>query len=175
MKSMGYIFVVLLFVSCKAVKVHTDYQKDTDFSNYTTYNYYDNLETGLSELDEKRLISALDVQLQQKGLLLSEEPDFLINIVGGSYTAPKNNSVGVGLGGSGRSLGGGVSVGIPIGKAKVQRELVFDFVDVQKDELFWQATSNSSFNENRKPEEREEKLQEVVLEVLRQYPPKNWK
>jgi hypothetical protein len=172
MKGIGCILMVLFFTSCQVVRVQTDYGKETDFSNYSTYNYFSDMETGLGELEEKRLIKVLDAALQNKGLRLSEEPDFLINIQSGIFQAPRNNSVGVGVGGSGRNVGGGVSVGIPISRSNVQREIQFDFVDSQKDMLFWQAISKSSFNEKVTPIEREKKLQEIVEKVLSKYPPK---
>ena len=175
MKCIGYMLLVFLFTSCHVVRVQTDYEKETDFSNYSTYNYFSDLETGLSELDEKRLINLLDAAMQTEGILLSEEPDFLINIESGIYQTPRNNTVGVGVGGTGRNVGGGVSVGIPIGQANVQREIIFDFVDSQKDLLFWQATSKSSLNENATPVEREKKLKELVEKVLSKYPPKSKK
>ena len=172
MKSIGYMLLVLLFTSCHVVRVQTDYEKETDFSNYSTYNYFSELETGLSELDEKRLINVLDAAMQTEGVLLSEEPDFLINIQSGIYQTPRNSTVGVEVGGTGRNVGGGVSVGIPIGQSNVQREIIFDFVDSQKDMLFWQATSKSGFSENATPVEREKKLQQIVDKVLSKYPPK---
>jgi len=175
MKGMGYILLLLLFTSCHVVRVHTDYEKETNFSNYSTYNYYDDMEMGMSELDEKRLIKILDVAMQTEGILLSEEPDFLINIQSGIFQAPRSNTVGVGVGGTGRNVGGGVSVGIPIGQSNVQREIIFDFVDSQKDLLFWQATSKSSLNENATPVEREKKLKDIIEKVLSKYPPKTRK
>ena len=175
MKSIHYLILVLLFSSCHVVRVHTDYEKETDFSNYTTYNYYDDMDTGLGELEEKRLTKVLDVAMQGKGLRLSEEPDFLIYIQSGFFQTPRNNTVGVGVGGTGRNVGGGVSVGIPIGQSNVQREIIFDFVDSQKEQLFWQATSKSSFNENATPLERETKLKEIVAKVLSKYPPRTRK
>jgi len=175
MKGMGYILLLLLFTSCHVVRVHTDYEKETNFSNYSTYNYYDDMEMGMSELDEKRLIKILDVAMQTEGILLSEEPDFLINIQSGIFQAPRSNTVGVGVGGTGRNVGGGVSVGIPVGQSNVQREIIFDFVDSQKDMLFWQATSKSSLNENATPVEREKKLKDIVEKVLSKYPPKSKK
>ena len=175
MKGIGYILLVLLFTSCHVIRVQTDYEKDTDFSNYSTYNYYEDMETGLSELDEKRLVKVLDAAMQSKGLLLSEEPDFLVNIQSGIYQTPRNNTVGVGVGGTGRNVGGGVSVGIPIGQSNIQREISFDFVDSQKDMLIWQAISKSHLNENGTPIEREKKLKEIVGKVLSKYPPRTRK
>ncbi|MCK5442473.1 MAG: DUF4136 domain-containing protein [Maribacter sp.] len=173
MKGMGYIALALLLTSCHVVRVSMDYEKETDFSNYSTYNYYNDLETGLSELDEKRLIKLLDVVMLNEGILLSEEPDFFINIQSRSFQTSRNNTVGVGVGGTGRNVGGGLSIGIPVGKPSLALEIQFDFVDSQKDALFWQAISKCSFNENSTPIEREQKLGEIVEKVLSKYPPKS--
>ncbi len=171
---MGRIFLVLLGVlaSCNAVRVNYDYEKETDFTSYTTYKYYADMETGLSDLDTKRLLRVLDDALQSKGLRFSSEPDFFINVQSTTFQTPKKNTVGVGLGGTGHSVGGGVSVGIPVGRPDVFREIRFDFVDSQKDMLYWQAISASSFRENVSPEVREENLRQVVEKVLSKYPPK---
>ncbi|MFH6602280.1 DUF4136 domain-containing protein [Maribacter algicola] len=175
MQNLLRVIFLVLFISCNAIKVNYDYDKETEFSNYNTYNYYSEIETGLGELDEKRLFKALDIALQSKGLVFSEEPDFLINIEGRSFQMPKNTSVGVGVGGTGRNVGGGVSVGIPLGSSKLERQIVFDFVDAKKDQLFWQAVSTSALKENLPPLVREQKLQEMVGKVLSKYPPKKRK
>ena len=173
MKYLPIIFFVLIFVSCSAVRVNYDYDKETDFSNYNTYNYYSDMKTGLSELDDKRLFKALDIALQSKGLLFSEEPDFLINIDGKSFQSPQNTSVGVGVGGTGRNVGGGISVGIPVRQSNLERVIRFDFVDSKRDVLFWQAVSSSSLKENLPPVVREQKFQDLVEKVLAKYPPKS--
>lgn len=172
MKRILFVPILLLLTSCGAIRVNYDYDKETDFSDYTTYNYFSDMNTGLSELDTKRLLNAMDIILKNKGLLFSEEPDFLINIQSNSYQAPRNNTVGVGVGGTGRNVGGGVSVGIPVGQAKLERQINFDFVDGKRDVLFWQANSITTFKENSIPELREQKLKELVEKVFEKYPPK---
>lgn len=172
MKTIVPILLVLFLSSCSAVKVHYDYDKDTDFSSYTTYNYYPDMETGLSGLDNKRLMAAIDSTLRGKGILLSEEPEFYVAIVARSIQAARNNTVGVGVGGSGGHVGGGLSVGIPVGAVKIQREIRFDLVDSQKDELFWQAITVDSFGENIPPELKEKKLGAMVARAFEKYPPK---
>lgn len=166
---------MLLLASCGSIRVNYDYDRDTDYSKYTTYNYYSDINTGLSELDAKRLLRAIDSTMRAKGFLLSEEPEFLINILSRSFQAPRNNTVGVGIGGTGRNVGGGMTIGIPVGSANVEREIQFDFVDSQKDELFWQAITVSSLRENSSPNEREEKIQGLVAKTLEKYPPKSRK
>ncbi|WP_299486420.1 DUF4136 domain-containing protein [uncultured Allomuricauda sp.] len=160
-----------LLLSCAGVRVNYDYDKKTNFSSYASYNYFSDIESGLSELDEKRLIRALDSTLQSKGYLLAEEPDFFVNILSSEYRNAPNNAVGVGVGGTGRNVGGGISVGLPLGNSGIQRQIQFDFVDAQRDALFWQATSESGYRENASPSVREDRLRAVVKKVFSKFPP----
>jgi len=166
------ILLVLLFVSsCAPVRVNYDYEKTTDFKAYKTYNYYADLNTGMSELDNKRLLNALDNALQANGYSLSETPDFFIDIKSSEYQEAARNNVGVGLGGTGGSIGGGISLGIPVGQNKLNRQITFEFVDENKNGLFWQAVSESSYSPNASPEKREALFVAVVTKVLEGFPP----
>ncbi|MDC6352656.1 DUF4136 domain-containing protein [Zeaxanthinibacter sp. PT1] len=158
--------------SCSGVRVRHDYDKTTDFANYTTYNYPEVMTTGLSELDEKRLLSAVDSAMQAKGFKFSEEPDFLLHIYSRDYQAAPRNTVGVGVGGTGRNVGGGVNIGLPIGNNKIEREISFDFVDFHNNTLFWQAVATDSFKERSSPQQREEAFHQMVQKVFAKYPPK---
>ncbi|MEL6919204.1 MAG: DUF4136 domain-containing protein [Bacteroidota bacterium] len=167
--------LLIVLISCNTVRVNYDYDRSTDFSGYTTYNYYVDMNTGLSDLDTKRLLKAVDSAMQIKGILLADEPDFFINISSNSFRNPSNSAVGVGVGGAGRNVGGGLSIGIPVGQSNVSREIVFDFVDSQKDALFWQGVSESPFRDNASPSVREEVLNKVVTKVFSKYPPSSKK
>lgn len=164
-------FLLMFLVSCATIRVDYDYDKKTDFTNYTTYNYYPDMKVGLSELDTKRLLRAMDSMMRTKGMLLSEEPDFLINIQSSNFLAGSRNTIGVGVGSGGRNVGGGISFGVPVGGRKIGRQILFDLIDTQKDALFWQGTSESSYRENASPEERERTLMAIVQKVFSRYPP----
>jgi len=171
MRILFFSVVLIVLTSCRAVKVNYDYNDQTDFTAYSTYNYFGDMETGLSELDEKRLMDALDATLGEKGYMFAEEPDLFINIKSTVYQSQGGNNVGVGLGGGGGNIGGGLSIGIPVGGPKMTRELQIDFVDANKDMLIWQAISESPFREGDTPQEKSEKLQVVVDKVFSKYPP----
>jgi len=171
MKKWFSLVLVLVLMSCNAIRVTYDYERTTDFFNYTTYTYFSDIETGLSALDTKRLFKAMDIALQGKGMLFSEEPDFYINIESDFYHAPTNNTVGVGVGGTGRTIGGGVTIGIPVGPEKKKRKLIFNFVDTKKETLFWEAVSVDTYREDQTPEQKEKHIQEIVNKVLEKYPP----
>ncbi|WP_139001908.1 DUF4136 domain-containing protein [Hyunsoonleella aestuarii] len=166
------ILMLLLFVSCAPIYVNYDFEKSTDFSKFKTYNYYGDMQTGLSALDTKRLLDVLDLKMAQKGFSLSDKPDFYIDIKSSEFQAAQRNTVGVGVGGGGRNVGGGISIGLPIGQANVNRQIIFEFVDEEGIGLFWQAISESSFNPNATPEKREARFTAIVDKILVKYPPK---
>ena len=68
----------VMVLSCGAT-VAVDYDDSTDFNQYKTYNFYPDIESGLNELDDKRIIKITDSLLQQRGFVRSESPQFYIN------------------------------------------------------------------------------------------------
>lgn len=160
-----------VLISCAPIHVSYDFDKTTQFANYITYNYYSDMQTGLSELDTKRFLDALDANMAIKGFRLSDTPDFFIDIKSKEFQEVQRQTVGVGLGGGGGNMGGGISIGLPIGQTNVNRQLIIEFVDDNKKQLFWQAVSEYSFKPNMKPEQREEKFSAITEKVLSKYPP----
>lgn len=171
MRNLIFFSLLLVLTSCGSV-VNYDYEKSTDFNNYKTYSYYDDMETGLSQLDTKRLMRAIDSKLKTIGLTRSDNPDFFIDIQSQQVASRNNSAVGVGVGGGGGLGFGGVSVGIPIGQNQQTREIIIDFVDETKTGLFWQAVSESNYNANASPEKREAVFAKLVEKVFAEYPPK---
>jgi hypothetical protein len=165
----------MLIVSCAPVYVNFDYEKTTDFNTFKTYNFYPDMQSGLSELDTKRLLDILESQLQSRGFAISHHPDFLINIQSIEWQNDQRSNVGVGLGGGGGNIGGGISIGIPVGQANINRQIIFDFIDDGTSQLYWQAVSESSFSPNATPERREAQFQKIVDKILAGYPPKQKK
>lgn len=171
MKKLASILLLLLFVSC-GVTVNYDYQKDVDFTKYKTYHYFDNMETGLSQLDSKRFFRVLNATLEAKGYTMSNTPDFLIDIKSSYFQDTQSgSSIGIGMGGGSGNVGGGVSVDVPVGEANVSRQIIFDFVDAQNEQLVWQAVSKEPNMPNNTPEEREAQFKTVVEKVLEGFPP----
>ncbi|GAB4158018.1 MAG: hypothetical protein Tsb0033_10650 [Winogradskyella sp.] len=172
MKAVKYIFLFLFVASCGTV-VNYDYEKSTDFSKYKTYDYFVDMQTGLSQLDTKRLINSIDAKLATMGLTRSDHPDFYIDILSQNIMNANNSTVGVGAGGGGGGGFGGVSVGIPIGGNQKTRQIIIDFVDKKQNErLFWQAVSESNYHENASPEKREAYFDALVEKIFSKYPPK---
>jgi hypothetical protein len=149
-----------------------DYDKDVDFSKYKHYDYFLVEETGLSQLDEKRIVSAIGSYLKSKNIVEKSIPEFSINYYAEVYTVQTENSIGVGLGTGGGSVGGGVSGGIPLRTEKEMIALTIEFVDALTKELFWQGVIEARIKETKTPDEKEAFINELVAKILENYPPK---
>ena len=86
MKFLKFTPVLLLFVglfsSCSSVRVASDYDREANFSSYNTYAFFkpgiDKAE--ISDLDKKRILRAIENEMQAKGLTKSDNPDLLVSI-----------------------------------------------------------------------------------------------
>lgn len=167
-----YFFILcsVMLISCGST-VGIDYDTEKDFSKYITYNFYSDLKTGLSELDENRIIKITDSLLQEKGMVKSDNPQLLINFYSSEYVSRSRNTIGVGLGSVGRSTSMGVSTGIPVGGNEINQQLTVDFIDATRDALVWQAKTEGSFKEKATPEQRESHYQKTLTKIFKKYPP----
>ncbi len=174
LKVMKYIILsvcAVFLISCGAT-VSYDYDKETDFSKYTSYNYFPVMESGMSPLDDQRIIKVTDSLLQERGFVKSENPQFFINFYSKEFTSASRNTIGIGVGGGGRNTGIGVSGGIPIGGRQVNQQLTMDFIDATRDALFWQALIESDFKETATPVQKEIHYYNTIEKALKKYPPK---
>jgi hypothetical protein len=171
MKIIYALLLSLLLVSCGAT-VGVDYDKQTDFTQYKSYNYFTTIKSGLNKLDDKRIMQATDSLLQSRGFIKSENPQIRINFFAKENISNSRNTIGIGLGGGGGNIGVGVSGGIPIGGKVVNQELTIDFIDASKDDLIWQAVIDGEYKEKASPEQKEAHYYSVLQKALSKYPPK---
>ncbi len=172
MKLLKLSLVCLLFSACSSTQAVYDYDEQANFSSYNTFGIYPDIRTGLSQLDEKRLLNSLEKVMQERNFPTSPNPDLLLNFYTEEYQEQSSNSLGVGVGGTGRNVGIGVSGGIPLGGPETYLRLTFDLIDVNTDALIWQAVVDSKFDFNAPPEERQKRFDKIVEEALKAYPPK---
>lgn len=171
MKLIKSLALCLILTSCNAPKAVYDYDSTTNFSTYKTYQLFPDFQSGLSQLDETRLIASLEKRMQQKGISKAAEPDLYINAYSQERVDRNRSSLGIGIGSGGRNVGVGVSGGIPIESNKLILEITIDFINVEKDALIWQAVVETKVNPKTSPEERHALFNEIVDKALEGYPP----
>ncbi len=78
MKKLFFLCLMLL-AGCSPVRVQYDYDTQARFTNYSSYNFTTELNTGMGDLDQRRLLEAVNQVLQAKGFALSEDPDLILD------------------------------------------------------------------------------------------------
>jgi Domain of unknown function (DUF4136) len=174
MKAIKLFPVLLLFIlsSCSSVTVYSDFDKGVDFSQYKTYAFHrkgiDKVQ--ISEMDKKRILQAIDLELGKKGMTKSENPDLLINI----FTKEREQidvtqyNMGWGYGWRGGwnpYLWGGQN----FVSTSTEGTLYIDLIDAKKKELIWEGEGVGYLTQNRS--KKEAVINEFVAKILAQYPP----
>ncbi|MDT0641430.1 DUF4136 domain-containing protein [Zunongwangia sp. F363] len=166
------LLAAVFFTSCNTVRVASDYDREANFSSYNTYAFFkpgiDKAE--ISDLDKKRILRAIEQAMNEKGFTKSENPDLLVSIftkTNENINIYQNNMPGWGYGwgwspwywGSGYNTVNRTSEGT----------LYIDLIDSDDMELVWQGMGTAALAE--KVERKQERINEIVSEILEKYPP----
>ncbi|WP_425234511.1 DUF4136 domain-containing protein [Ulvibacterium sp.] len=176
------LFVMLFLSSCSSVQVLSDYDKETNFNEYKSYAFY---KTGIdqaqiSDLDKKRILKAIQDEMNNRGFVKSGKPDLLVSI----FTKEKeqvdvyNNNWGWGAWGWGWGWnpwmwgpGWGAGWGGSQVSTRTEGSLYIDLIDAGTRELVWQGKGVGNLNNIKDINKKEERIKEFVSEILQQYPP----
>ncbi|WP_422083539.1 DUF4136 domain-containing protein [Ulvibacterium sp.] len=182
-KTLAIPLLVLLFLSsCSSVQVLSDYDQETNFNEYKSYAFY---KTGIdqaqiSDLDKKRILRAIQNEMNSRGFVKSGKPDLLVSI----FTKEKeevdvfNNNWGWGAWGWGWGWnpwmwgpGWGAGWGGSQVSTRTEGSLYIDLIDAGTRELVWQGKGVGNLNNIKDIRKKEERIKEFVSEILQQYPP----
>lgn len=166
------ILILFLFIgllSCKSIYV--DYDTQEDFSKYSTYNYYEGLDSGLEEFDESRVKRAIDNEMRDKGFTKSNEPDVWINFYADKSVKVKESYVGVGIGQQSRNFGFGMNTQIPIQRQSQLQDMTIDIIDAKTKALIWQTSSQFKWPKSRDLSIREATYDKNTQKLLKTFPP----
>ena len=172
MKYVSILCIAFLFTSCGAVMT-TDYDTETDFTNFTTYQFYSEIDSGLNELDNKRVMRAVDSSLQRRGFKRTNDCSFYIDFFAAESISNSRNTLGIGVGSGGGNVGVGVSGGIPIGGRVINQLLTLDITDASADhKLVWRVQIDGELKENATPAQKEAYYIKEINRALQKFPPK---
>ena len=171
MKSIKYLLlffsITLLYTSCSSIKVSTDYETQTNFKHYKTFAFYKKGidKAPISDIDKRRILRAIETELEAKGMTKSKEPDVLISIFTKArqqvdvyennwypyYYSPYNRT--------------------QIHKY-TEGTLLIDVIERKGKKLVWQGVGSGFLTKSPKPEKREANINKFVQAILKKYPPK---
>jgi hypothetical protein len=167
------VIALLLLTSCNIVRVVSDYDKETNFDNYTTFAFFKPGidKAKISDLDKKRILRAIQDNLMAKGMNKNSNPDILVSI----FTKESQrvdiyqNNFG-GAWGWNPYWGGNFNNNRMI-SSNIEGSLFIDLIDANTKELIWQGVSHSGIYKGNDIETREENIRLIVSKILAQYPP----
>ena len=175
MKKLILLICFVVIYSCSSIRVATDYKTNFDFKNIKTYAFsksgIDKAE--LNDIDKKRILKAIDVELYNKGLRKSSiEPDIIVNFYNKTNKKidyyPTNNYYGYGVGFGGM---GHYSSSWYLNSFSYNEGVLFiDFIDFKNNELIWQGIGKGYLNSDN-ISKKNEIIKSMVSKILLQFPP----
>ena len=159
------LILIITLSSCTTVRVASDYDKKANFNTYKSYAFYkpgiDKAE--ISDLDKKRILRAIEADMNAKGFQKSDNPDVLVSI----FTKTREN-VNVYQNNWGWGWGPGWGYGWGWNpwfwgpnynsvSRVTEGTLYIDLIDASKKELIWQGMGTSALtNKVDKKQEKNE-------------------
>jgi hypothetical protein len=160
------LFTLALIINSCGIYVQYDYDSDVDFSNYSSYSFYepDIEKVEISDLDKKRILRSLDSGLKSKGLKRSSSPDLLITFdTKSKERVYVNNYMPYGW--------NPFYYNYPyyLGYSRVQGTLYVNFIDSKNQQLVWQGKGVGVLNEYSR--DRDKMIGNFVASILEKFPP----
>jgi hypothetical protein len=175
------LFLGLIYSCSPTVKVTTDYDHATNFSEYKTFAVYDlkAQEGQVNQLNVDRVTKAIRAEMTAKGFTeTSNNPDLKVNAVSilknKTQVTADSNFYGYGgmyrpygYWGGGAMMGGGSTTFNTYDY--VDGSLVIDIVSTKSQKLVWQGVGNAQIDS--KPDNPEEFIAGAIKKILEGFPP----
>lgn len=184
MKLKSTLFTCLIFfsaLSLQAQKVTTDYDKDADFSQYTTFTFLGwqkDSDQLMNDLDKERMRKAFANEFTSRNLKKGgEDADMAITLYlvleEKTSTTAYTNYYGMGgrYGRYGRGAwgwGNGYATTSYNEYDYIKGTLVMDVYDNKTNQLIWQGVASGSVKEN--PKKRDKSIPKTVKKLMKKFP-----
>jgi hypothetical protein len=181
MKCIGLLCLAVLACNVLQAQVKSDYDKETDFSQFNTYTFagwQNDSDKILNDFDKKRILDALKTEFTDRGMNLVESGgDAIITlyvVVEGKTSTTAYTNYNAGLGYTGRwGWGMGMGVGATATTNYTQNDyeegtLVIDMYDEESKHLVWQGILQAEVQE--KPEKRDKSIPKKISKLMKEYP-----
>lgn len=172
MKQLLFLFLVLLVSSCSSVQVTSDYDRNAEFGKFKTYAFTnESLKLPIGQLNQDRLISAVEAELANKGLTKSDNPDMWVDLH--IKTQQRTEATATNTGGYYGRYGwaGGMSTTSISYNEYTDGTLMITFVDKTTEKIFWQGRGTKTIDENASAQKREQNINYAVKTIMAKYPP----
>ena len=173
MKLLKFIPLLGLFAltACSSIQVSTDYDSSVNFSQFKTYAFMKSGidDSPISELDKKRILKAVEAELNTKGYTKSDNPQLLVNI----FTESQQNvNINTYYGSWGYRPWGWnpwmYGPGYSSVSVNTEGILFIDILKAENKELIWQGKGSGYLTSNKN--KKEQKIKEFAQKILSELP-----
>jgi hypothetical protein len=152
-----------------AQNITYDFDRSAPFARFKTYSWVKGTPVK-DQLNDKRIVSAIDSQLLAKGFTKVAEGDADVLV---AYHASFDKSLQI----NGSSSGYGYRFGaMRTGRATLDEVTVgtiaIDLVDASNKTIVWRGLASGELDPAAKPEKREKNIQKAAAKLFKNYPPK---
>ena len=179
----SWFIICAILTACAANKANVDYLPVTDFTAYKSFAWQpaesqgEQNQRARNAMVDARIQTAVDQHLTAKGMAKFpfESADLHVNyhVSMSSQEQRSRGSVSIGSSHSSGRSSVGFSVRMPVGGTRTLQEgtLVLDLIDAKTKQLVWQSSAKRTIKDGMAPEQITQLVNEVVSELLSQYPP----
>jgi len=170
MKKLLLYFGLITIVACSSITVSYDYDKSVDFKKYKSYAYTEEaLKLNIGDLNRERLIKAIDSEMAARGMIKSDSPDALVDLIVNSHE--RVQATATNTGGYGRyGYAYGFSTTTVDYNTYVEGTLFINLIDKSTEKIVWQGRGTKTVDPNATPEKREANINNAVRSIFTKYP-----
>jgi hypothetical protein len=170
----------LMMFACSSVTFKQDFDPEYDFTTFKTYRWASAKEINPQDelqkypLVYKRVVAAVDKALAAKGMTKMEEgePNVVVVAHAGSKEKMQVTQTGGGYYRGWYDPWWGPYGGSTHVSYYEEATLVVDIVSWESKELAWRGMATGTVKENQDADEQQERLDNIAVQMLKDYPPK---
>lgn len=171
------LFIILITLnSCSTVKFYSDYNEQTDFTNYNSYSKIiwniDN-DSVVNNLTKEKVLNAIIQELDLRNISENKtngDISISINFIRKDKIGTSSYTDYGGYYGYGYYRPMGYSTTTYYNYSYTEGAIVIDVFDEKSKKLIWQGTAKQDFNSNENPNLTTEKINYVIKKIFTKYP-----
>jgi hypothetical protein len=175
--------LIILFTSlaaCSSVTVTSDWDRGVDFSQFKTFAVLEETQQSINRLVDQRIRAAIVAELTAKDLRQVDMPDKADLAIGYQVTTEQHSSyhtVHNDWGARGYRSSRHTHWRTPTATSRTTQvnftvgTLVIAAFQMNDKELVWEGSASGTVNPSSGPEQREQRINDAVQQILKDFPP----
>jgi len=168
-------FASLLLWSCNTLKVSMDYDRDVDFNKFKSFKFTEEAKIYPgNELNRRRVLAAIESEMQKEGFGMSENADVWIDI---EFNVVEQQSATATTSSPHSYWGGGYRYGYGMGFSTTTINyntyevgtIFINMIDASNQQLVWQGRGEKTVNPTAK--NIEQRINDGIAKIFTRYPP----